>query len=114
MNHVETNDGNHEGFRVLGSEFGYSRGESSVMSVARFDSEKDSVRPSDPFDPSKSYGQTRSEFEADFEQRYVSWLLARHSGNISAAAREARMDRKHLHDLAKKHGLRGRDAAARR
>jgi DNA-binding NtrC family response regulator len=65
------------------------------------------------FDPSKSYGQTRTEFEAAFEQGYVAWLLARHSGNISAAAREARMDRKHLHDLAKKHGLRG-PAAARR
>ena len=25
---------------------------------------------------------------------------------MSAAAREARMDRKHLHDMAKKHGLR--------
>jgi hypothetical protein len=37
----------------------------------------------------------------------VSWLLERHGGNISAAAREARMDRKHLYDLARKHGLRG-------
>ncbi len=60
------------------------------------------------FDASLSYGQTRAAFESDFEQRYVSWLIGRHGGNISAAAREARMDRKHLHDLAKKHGLRGR------
>jgi DNA-binding NtrC family response regulator len=37
----------------------------------------------------------------------VKWLLGRHSGNVSAAAREAKMDRKHLHDMAKKHGLRG-------
>lgn len=59
------------------------------------------------FDPQKSYRQTRAHFEADFEQRYVAWLLARHKGNISAAAREARMDRKHLYDLARKHGLRG-------
>jgi DNA-binding NtrC family response regulator len=66
------------------------------------------------FDPALSYGQTRSAFESDFELRYVSWLLARHHGNISAAAREARMDRKHLHDLAKKHGLRGRGANGRR
>ena len=66
------------------------------------------------FDPSLSYGQTRSAFESDFERRYVSWLLERHHGNISAAAREARMDRKHLHDLAKKHGLRGRGANGRR
>jgi len=66
------------------------------------------------FDPNNSYGQTRSMFEAQFERRYVSWLLTRHSGNISAAAREARMDRKHLHDLAKKHGLRGRGPAGSR
>ncbi len=66
------------------------------------------------FDPTLSYGQTRSAFESDFERRYVSWLLERHHGNISAAAREARMDRKHLHDLAKKHGLRGRGSSGRR
>ena len=66
------------------------------------------------FDPLLSYGQTRATFECEFERRYVSWLLERHHGNISAAAREARMDRKHLHDLAKKHGLRGRGSAGRR
>jgi len=59
------------------------------------------------FDPGKSYREVRASFEADFERRYVSWLLDRHQGNISAAAREARMDRKHLYDLARKHGLRG-------
>jgi len=59
------------------------------------------------FDASKSYRETRAVFEADFEKRYVSWLLERHDGNISAAAREAKMDRKHLYDLARKHGLRG-------
>lgn len=58
------------------------------------------------FDPGQSYGQTRGANESAFEYRYVSWLLERHKGNISAAARAARMDRKHLHDLAKKHGLR--------
>lgn len=58
------------------------------------------------FEPSLSYGETRKIFDLEFERRYVSWLLVRHEGNISAAAREARMDRKHLHDLAKKHGLR--------
>src|SRR5690606_13576469 len=54
------------------------------------------------FSPEKSYRETRTEFEADFERRYVSWLLDRHSGNISAAAREAKMDRKHLYDLARR------------
>ena len=59
------------------------------------------------FDPGRSYRETRARYDSEFEKRYVKWLLARHSGNVSAAAREARMDRKHLHDMAKKHGLRG-------
>jgi DNA-binding NtrC family response regulator len=66
-----------------------------------------------PFDPAQSYGQTRAALESEFERRYVSWLLERQHGNLSAAAREARMDRKHLHDLAKKHGLRSSKTAVR-
>jgi transcriptional regulator with GAF, ATPase, and Fis domain len=58
------------------------------------------------FDAKQSYREVRDEFEADFERRYVAWLLDRHAGNISAAAREAKMDRKHLYDLARRHGLR--------
>ena len=58
------------------------------------------------FDAGKSYRDIREQFESDFERRYVSWLLDRHGGNISAAAREAKMDRKHLYDLARRHGLR--------
>jgi len=61
------------------------------------------------FEPEKSYRETRARFEAEFERRYVKWLLQRHGGNVSAAARDAKMDRKHLHDLAKKHGVRGTD-----
>lgn len=59
------------------------------------------------FDPARSYRETRAKFDAEFERRYVKWLLGRNAGNVSAAAREAKMDRKHLHDMAKKHGLRG-------
>jgi transcriptional regulator with GAF, ATPase, and Fis domain len=59
------------------------------------------------FDATKSYRETRSKFDAEFETRYVKWILARHGGNVSAAAREARMDRKHLFDMAKKHGQKG-------
>ncbi len=57
------------------------------------------------FDPTLTYRQTRERWEGDFERRYVSWLLARHEGNLSSAAREAGMDRKYLHKLRKKHGL---------
>jgi DNA-binding NtrC family response regulator len=61
------------------------------------------------FEEGKSYRETRARYEAEFERRYVKWLLAKHGGNVSAAARDAKMDRKHLHDMAKKHGLRGPD-----
>ena len=59
------------------------------------------------FDVAESYRDTRARYDAEFERNYVQWLLARHTGNLSAAAREARMDRKHLYDMARKHGLRG-------
>ncbi len=61
------------------------------------------------FQAGRSYRDTRTRFESEFERRYVKWLLGRHSGNISAAAREAQMDRKYLYDLAKKHGMRGKE-----
>jgi transcriptional regulator with GAF, ATPase, and Fis domain len=57
------------------------------------------------FEAGKSYRDTKAEWEAIFEQHYVKWLLERNDGNISAAAREADMDRKYLHKLAKKHNL---------
>jgi transcriptional regulator with GAF, ATPase, and Fis domain len=62
------------------------------------------------FDAGKSYRETRATYDAEFERRYIKWLLGRHHGNVSAAAREAKMDRKHLHDMAKKHGLRGTES----
>ena len=61
-----------------------------------------------PYDPSLTYRETRARIEGAFEQSYVQWLLARHGGNVSAAAREAKMDRNHLSDLMRKHGLRAR------
>jgi DNA-binding NtrC family response regulator len=60
------------------------------------------------FTEDATYRETRSNFEQEFEQRYVSWLLDQHDGNLSAAARAAKMDRKHLHELARRHGLRER------
>jgi transcriptional regulator with GAF, ATPase, and Fis domain len=62
------------------------------------------------FEAGKSYRETRARYDADFERKYIKWLLGRHAGNVSAAAREAKMDRKHLHDMAKKHGLRGTES----
>ncbi|MDB4985502.1 MAG: Flagellar regulatory protein FleQ [Myxococcaceae bacterium] len=62
------------------------------------------VEAGSAFEPGLSYREERARFEAAFEQRYVAWLLDRHEGNLSAAARAADMDRKYLYKLAKKHG----------
>jgi transcriptional regulator with GAF, ATPase, and Fis domain len=69
-------------------------------------SEERSVEPErEEFEPGLSYREQRARFEEAFEKRYVAWLLERHESNVSAAAREADMDRKYLYKLAKKHGL---------
>jgi DNA-binding NtrC family response regulator len=47
---------------------------------------------------------------ADFEARYLPDLMARHGGNLSAAARHAGLSRRHLRALLVKHGLTGEDA----
>jgi transcriptional regulator with GAF, ATPase, and Fis domain len=41
-----------------------------------------------------------------FERQYLQLLLERHGGNLSAAARTAEVDRKHLRELLRKHSLR--------
>jgi DNA-binding NtrC family response regulator len=40
-----------------------------------------------------------------FEREYIEALLERHRGNLSAAAREAQLDRKSLRELMQKHDL---------
>lgn len=41
----------------------------------------------------------------EFERKYAIEILSRHGGNISKAAAAARMDRKRLAELIKKHNL---------
>ena len=51
------------------------------------------------------------ERRAWFSKRdYFKGLVDRHGGNVSAAAREAKIDRKHLRDLLRKLGLREPDS----
>ncbi len=47
---------------------------------------------------------------ADWEKRYLSELLPAHDGNVSRAARAARMNRSHLSELVHRHGLAVREA----
>ncbi len=58
-----------------------------------------------PFDPSLSFSDSKEKWLDERERSYVAWLLEQHHSNVSAAARAARMDRKYLHKLIKKHGL---------
>jgi len=51
------------------------------------------------------YKKARENALSEFESAYLNDLLAQNDGNISAAAKEAGIDRKHLRDLLKRHGL---------
>lgn len=54
----------------------------------------------------KSYGECKAAIVARFERDFLIWILTKYEGNLSAAAKHARMDRKHLLDMAVKHGVR--------
>jgi DNA-binding NtrC family response regulator len=53
------------------------------------------------------YFSQRAEHVARFEKHYLNDLLSRHSGDVSAAARDARLPRGTLYRLMKTHGLDG-------
>ncbi len=57
------------------------------------------------FDPHLSFGEAKERWLAEREQAFLRRLLDSHRSNVSAAARAARMDRKYLHKLLRKHGL---------
>ncbi|HNO67441.1 MAG TPA: helix-turn-helix domain-containing protein, partial [Pseudomonadota bacterium] len=57
------------------------------------------VRSSLPFKEAKG------QLVEHFEREYIVDLMKRHRMNLSAAAREAQIDRKHLRELLRKYGL---------
>jgi DNA-binding NtrC family response regulator len=56
--------------------------------------------------PNRSYSELKGELIAKFERKFIELTLTESKGNLSAAAKSLRMDRKHLNAIAKKHGLR--------
>ena len=56
--------------------------------------------------PERTYKDARAELLHRFEAQYLEKLMAVTKGNVSAAARHAKMDRSHLIELLQRHGLR--------
>jgi transcriptional regulator with GAF, ATPase, and Fis domain len=52
-----------------------------------------------------SFRMAKSLAAADWERRYLAELLPAHDGNVSRAARAAKMNRSHLSELVRRHGL---------
>ena len=59
-----------------------------------------------PDDDRLSFRESKERAIASWERDYVIALLARHGGNLSRAARAARMDRAHLRELLRRYGAR--------
>ena len=85
-----------------------------VLGVPSFDGGADSsaAPPSAPsaappvaHDTLPSYRQAKADATAAFERTYLTQLLARAGGNVSAAARLAQMDRPYLIQLLRRHDL---------
>jgi DNA-binding NtrC family response regulator len=55
--------------------------------------------------PLGPYKDARARVVGEFERRYLTRLMAEANGNVSAAARTAKMDRSHLIDLLRRHQL---------
>ncbi|HET7500430.1 MAG TPA: sigma 54-interacting transcriptional regulator [Kofleriaceae bacterium] len=61
----------------------------------------------DPSQPVLPYKDQRAAVVREFEHGYLVRLMAQAGGNVSHAARIAKMDRSHLIDLLHRHGLKG-------
>jgi two-component system, NtrC family, response regulator GlrR len=57
------------------------------------------------FDPTLSFRMAKERAVARWERAYVEELVRRNDGNLSRAARAARMDRNHLRELLQKHRM---------
>lgn len=51
------------------------------------------------------FKEAKGQLVEQFEREYIIDLMKRHRMNLSAAAREAQIDRKHLRELLRKYGL---------
>ena len=56
-------------------------------------------------DMQTAYKAQKAEVIADFEEKYARLLLKAHQGNVSAAARQAGIDRMSLHKILSRYDL---------
>ena len=95
-----------------------ARGKSQV-DLSRFILEEDGGLAGDgpaPADPTPmdvapthlSFKEAKGKIISDFESKYIEQLLREHDNNISVAAREAGIDRKHFKDLMRKYDIEAR------
>ncbi|MFN7686016.1 MAG: sigma-54-dependent transcriptional regulator [Oligoflexia bacterium] len=56
-------------------------------------------------DPIESYTSLKKRWSLSFEREYLAAILARHGGNVSAAAREAHLDRSNFLRLLRRHRM---------
>jgi len=61
------------------------------------------------FDATQSFREVKDRVIAGWEASYLRALVAHHRGNVSSAARAARMDRNHLRDLLRRYAIDPRD-----
>jgi DNA-binding NtrC family response regulator len=67
------------------------------------------ARTADPtaaLNPALAFRSAKELAIAQFERAYLTMLVQRHGGNLSQAARAARMDRNHLRQLLRRHDIR--------
>ena len=66
--------------------------------------ESDETRKVEPV-LDQSFKAAKEAWVSEFEAAYLKELIERHSGNITRAAKDADVDRKHLRRLLKKYNL---------
>ncbi|HTL11707.1 MAG TPA: sigma-54 dependent transcriptional regulator [Bdellovibrionota bacterium] len=65
--------------------------------------------PFQPADGPGGYMALKKQWSDQFEREYLLTALRRHNGNVSAAAREARLDRSNFLRLLRRYGLRAQE-----
>lgn len=70
---------------------------------------KDTYRPEMTMTAEESYTDLKKKWVDAFEREYLTGVLDRHHGNVSAAAREAKLDRSNFLRLLRKHGVKSKD-----